>query len=152
MFIDPFAEGDVFDDEFVTYLSPGFIENWDKAVIDVALGKVPKAVDAHVSYCNTYEDKHTTNCVNCSSEISNCIRNTIQHNVTTYPTIIKTLETGISEIYIKYELFCPWCGCKLVLKQNSKTKVVFYGCSGYPHCKYSIGEDELKQWIQIQTF
>jgi ssDNA-binding Zn-finger/Zn-ribbon topoisomerase 1 len=32
---------------------------------------------------------------------------------------------------------CPRCGSPLVERHNSKTGDVFFGCSGYPHCRYT---------------
>ena len=37
------------------------------------------------------------------------------------------------------ELICPRCGNKLVLRTAKKGQNIgnqFYGCSGYPKCKY----------------
>ena len=34
---------------------------------------------------------------------------------------------------------CPICGLELVIKTNRKTNEKFYGCSGYPDCRFSVG-------------
>lgn len=47
---------------------------------------------------------------------------------------IKSIETKFNSTEV-----CPWCGNKLVLRTASSGKYTgkqFYGCTGYPKCKY----------------
>ena len=32
---------------------------------------------------------------------------------------------------------CPWCGKSLVLRTRRKSGTRFWGCSGYPTCRYT---------------
>ena len=57
--------------------------------------------------------------------------------------------------------YCPKCGKKLVLRKNSKTKETFWGCKGYPKCKFThlkgvvdfVCEDYLKvDWYPNITY
>jgi len=41
-------------------------------------------------------------------------------------------------------LFCPWCGCELVLRTNSQTGTKFFGCSGFPQCRFSCSIEEVQ--------
>lgn len=61
-----------------------------------------------------------------------------------YPEVVLNLGNGFVEV----ELFCPLCGAQLVLRQNRRTKVEFYGCSAYPKCRYSIGVEKLSEKLK----
>ena len=131
--VDTVANEILEDDTVASTVCPGFIEDWEQAVIDVARGRIPRAVR------KSFVKEETVLTDEAEGEVQKKL---------IYPQIVRKVETEIGEIHIVHELFCPFCRCRLTLRQNKKTGVVFYGCTGFPHCRYSIGEKELLRYFQ----
>jgi len=48
-------------------------------------------------------------------------------------------QQHVDELKARYQstAICPWCGKQLVLRTARQTGRQFYGCSGYPNCKFT---------------
>ena len=113
--IDAISNEILNDDEIASRVCPGFIENWDKAISDVIAGRMPEECCSRRRGTEEYE-----------LELDDNYRRTTQNkNIrqTIYPII--RIEIGLKQVFL--ELFCPFCGASLVLRQNRKTGVTFFG-------------------------
>lgn len=130
-YIDAISSEILNDDEITSSICPGFIEDWDSAIHNVMVGRLPKCCGRSTTI---REDE--------LEEQESKDNKAIQRHII-YPII--RVEMGVKEVFL--ELFCPFCGTALTLRKNGKTGTTFYGCSAFPKCKYSIGEEELKEKI-----
>ncbi|MBO5543889.1 MAG: NERD domain-containing protein [Oscillospiraceae bacterium] len=48
-------------------------------------------------------------------------------------------QQHVADLRARYQntVICPWCGRQLVLRTARQTGRQFYGCAGYPSCKYT---------------
>jgi len=95
-----------------------------------------KVTDVHDAYLIKRNELNKT-----INEIVKTHKETISENekeeIIKFLSMLSQSDSGIKEQHAEQMKKCPRCGNELTERQNKKTEEKFYGCKGYPKCRYT---------------